>query len=80
MLTDKEMIKEVFDECKETIKSIETPNKVSFVFYVLAALYLMTGMYYKVQEDLIKAVYFVGYMIGAVGFLISGIIIQKKQD
>jgi hypothetical protein len=37
-------------------------------------------MYYKVQEDLIKAVYFVGYMIGAVGFLISGIIIQKKQD
>ena len=80
MLTDIEMIKEVFDECKETIKSIETPNKVSFVFYVLAALYLMTGMYYKVQEDLIKAVYFVGYMIGAVGFLISGIIIQKKQD
>lgn len=80
MMTDKEILKEVFDDCKEKIKEVETPNKISFVFYALAALYLMTGMYYKVQEELITAVYFVGYMVVAVGFLISGILVQKKQD
>lgn len=79
MKTDKEMLKEVFDDCKESIKSIDFPNKISIIFYVLAALYLMTGMYYKVQEDLVKAVYFVGYMVVAVGFLIAGILVQKKD-
>lgn len=76
--TDKEIIKEVFTECKQSISKLRI--NPSLVFYVLAIIYFFIGMKYKVEEELMCSMYFVGYMVLTVGFLISGILLKKGKN